>query len=474
MKTPPRAQLVIRFAPNSNTAQALTELRTAGWDAWERKSRAWQRDGPVIEAWTSRLRGEQLEVADAFAAQAQAILSDFVIRSIEADAKTGAPATLDAWQLQSQPDASKGDAQKARDLAGGRLYFGDRADAVRWASRLLRDADVPSESWHVTQYTSWSQQIRTASFAIPVGLALASAVIGMVGGFVLGGEGNDSSVLPIPSLTWMLGGVVFLVAATVRQLGSTPPASNRLAVILLYLGLAALLCGTTQLGIVVGSAWASPVAVVGVVVALLFQAMIGTPVFARMRMTGFRVPTTVILTAIGVTLFILVLNVPLALFYNAAGAFQLVGTATWGVVIGTGIPFGAAIVLAVLFAWFALHRWRNFTTLFRPRLVFGLLATGMFLFIAAAFLGRNISDGQLARQGEYGTDGLSEYMLPVCIYDPQTTAEKTPLWLVGTDGETSVLVDRSKMTRAKKSANGYPRILDADRELTYVEIDEHC
>ena len=65
-------------------------------------------------------------------------------------------------------------------------------------------------------------------------------------------------------------------------------------------------------------------------------------------------------------------------------------------------------------------------------------------------------------------------MLPVCIYDPQTTAEKTPLWLVGTDGETSVLVDRSKMTRAKKSANGYPRILDADRELTYVEIDEHC
>lgn len=474
MKTPPRAQLVIRFARDTNAAQAVTELQAAGWDAWERQGQSRKRGEPVIEAWTSRLRGEQLEVSDAFAAQAQAILIDFVIVSIEANSTTGAPTKLDAWQVQAQPNASKDDSRTVRSQASGRLFFGTRRDADRWAERLFKHVDVPIGSWHVVQYASWPQQIRTARVAIPVAGALASAVVGVVGGYLLGGQTRDPQNLGALSLAWMLGGVAFLCAATVLQIRSKPLAPNRVAVVLLYTGFGALICGTTLLGIVVGSAWASPAAIVGVVTALAIQAVIGTPVFARMRMTGLRVPTTVILTAIGVTLFILVLNVPVALFYNAAGALQLVGTASWGVVIGTGFLFGGFTVGAVLCAWFALHRWRSFATLFRPRLLIGLVGTGSFVFLATAFLNHSISDGTAARHGEYGTDGPSEYMVSVCIHDPQTTAEKTPLWLLGTDGETTVLLDRSKMTGAKSPATDYPHLLDANRELTYVDVDEGC
>ncbi|SEA34173.1 hypothetical protein SAMN04515680_0073 [Leifsonia sp. 21MFCrub1.1] len=323
-------------------------------------------------------------------------------------------------------------------------------------------------------YESWSQQIRTRKIAVPVATVLGFAALGILVGYFLAGESRDLRMLFVPAIAWMVAGTALLIIASVIKIRSKAQRPNRIAVAVLYVGVAAVMCGTTLSAVAVGSVWASPAAVGGVLIALLIQSLIGTPVVERIRMGTFRIPATVILTAIGVTLFVVVLNLPIALFYNAAGSLQLVGTASWGVVIGTGFLFTAAVVLACLCAWVALRRWRNFATLFRPRLLFGLVATGMFVFIAAALLGNNIGDGLEARQGKYGSQWGREYMMPVCIHDPRTDAEKTPLWLVGTDGETTVLLDRSRMTGAKKPATKYPHYLDANRELTYVEVNEGC
>ncbi|WP_157696859.1 FUSC family protein [Leifsonia sp. 21MFCrub1.1] len=535
MKTPPRTQLVIRFAPGTNTLQAVTDLRAAGWDAWERdigaengnakqepqlnrrlngtgerKNRRRKREaeryglgvrgagsetggqgagrdkqhrepavsqkpgGPVIEARTSRLRGDPVEVADAFAAQARAILSDFAVTSIEAQAAAGTPSTLQAWQVHPQPDVPVDESRIVRELASGRLYFGERSGAETWARQILREAEVSDASWQVKPYESWSQQIRTRKIAVPVATVLGFAALGILVGYFLAGESRDLRMLFVPAIAWMVAGTALLIIASVIKIRSKAQRPNRIAVAVLYVGVAAVMCGTTLSAVAVGSVWASPAAVGGVLIALLIQSLIGTPVVERIRMGTFRIPATVILTAIGVTLFVVVLNLPIALFYNAAGSLQLVGTASWGVVIGTGFLFTAAVVLACLCAWVALRRWRNFATLFRPRLLFGLVATGMFVFIAAALLGNNIGDGLEARQGKYGSQWGREYMMPVCIHDPRTDAEKTPLWLVGTDGETTVLLDRSRMTGAKKPATKYPHYLDANRELTYVEVNEGC
>ena len=470
MTAPPRTQLVIRFAPETHPAHAIDELRKAGWDAWEQNPHRFIRRDVVIEAWTSRVRGGKLEVADAAAAQARELLRDFSVVSVEAHARNHSPMLLPAWKVVAEPTLSKGDAAIVAERTDGYLFFGPLNVAQTRVARLFEGTGVDAGSWSLQRYESWSEQMRRRETLIAILIALGAAAVGMVVGFLLT---SSSTVSTLAALYLAAGGAVLMVVIASVGARLRQRLVKALALGLLLVGVAAALCGPTLVTTRSGQWWVSPGALTVVIVALVVQAFVTSRTYARMRLATSRLPVTVVLTALGLTAFVLVLNLPITLFYEAAGELQLVGTASWGTVIGTGWVFAAAVVLAAVSAWWGLSRWRSYATLFRARLLLGVFTTGMFAFFAFLTLGASITDGQLARDGAYGTGPHLVPTYAVCIADPRSPNEHTPLWLLGTSGRTTVLVDRSRMTGAKP-AGEFPHDVDINRPLQYVDAHQSC
>lgn len=427
----------------------------------------------MIEAWSSRLRGGRLEVADAIAAQARELLGDFAVISMEVRVLRHQPASLPAWRVVAASEPSKSVVADIADLAGDLLLFGPKQGAIERAAQLLDREGIAREAWGVEPYLSWSDQMRRRAVLIPVTVTLAATTVGIALGYLCATIFGRSTAGVVAPLCVIAGGVLLMVVAATLQIGARQRAVKVTALAILIVGIVAVLCGPTWAATMLGQPWVSPAALGVVLLVLAIQALVGVRAYARMRMSASKFPIAVVLAALGLTLFVLILNVPIALFYNAARELQLIGTTSWGTVLGTGVVFAGALLAATLSAWWALARWRSYATLFRMRLLLGLLATGFFAFFAFITLGVSITDGQLAREGGYGTQAHAEWMFPVCIADPKTNAEHTPLWLMGTDGRTTVLFDRSRMT-GQSPAKSFPHYLDASRQLKYVDADIRC
>jgi len=476
VKTQPRAQLVIRFAPTTNSLQAVRELQNAGWEAWEQPAvtKRRRRTSVVVEAWTSRLRGDRQSVAEATIAQAREVLSEFTITRMEVNVSQHSPAPRPTWKVVKTKELPKAEGTAFTRTFGGLLIYGDKKDAERRVLQMMTSTTLTRDTWTLERHHSWSEQLRQRQTVAPILVTLAAAVLGITFGMLAAPDVSNVAEAFWPTLILTLGGASFMFTGAIIQIANTTRRRAITALAFLLIGIVALLCGATILGNATGHWWISSAMLGLVVVAMLIQGTFGSSVFARMRMSAFKLPIAVILGAVGLTALILALNIPLASFYLAVGAPELIGRASWGTVITTGVWFTAATAIAVTAGAIGIVGWRRHATLLRPRLVGGALVAALFAWFGFTLLGVYINDGNLAREGSYGSAAHAEWMFPVCVINPQTAEERTPLWLLGTDGQTNVMLDRTQLTNKTGKASQYPHYLDIGRPLKYVDADQTC
>lgn len=215
---------------------------------------------------------------------------------------------------------------------------------------------------------------------------------------------------------------------------------------------------------------ASPLQIAGGAVAALVIVIASTAPGQALnrarRLRARQTPWLVLITSFGIVMFLVVLNIPTILFLWGLGDLPLVGSIPFGVVLMSGSPLVAAVLLALCMPAFA--RWLNprmpILLALPPMIAVGALAAISFLGVWAWEGGQALAFGQ-------PKGGLVLSMeTSVCATIGDESA--APFWLLGTQGAAVHLIPRA-VPGSDAPAGGLV-LASADTRFVSVDADDDC
>lgn len=459
------------------------ELRQLGWEAELRESTA---ETIQFRAFSRRLFGDGQSLAVAAEAEFRIALNDVVFRSCTVSVLDSRFEGASGWTVAPTRDATSTERQRVRQIGRANFVFADHEEALRRFSVAMGARGLRDECWSLDPVNDKAlgdpaleanRRSRRGAFVV----LSTSIAIGVAVGMALPnvfGYRLDNSLTPNPGLAvgW-IAAVVGLVVAIANIHDDASKRRRRLAaaLVLLMLIFAAGL-GTAALTYITTPPvyWLVPTVIASAIIATTFQRRFGAIVATRLRLSPIRLPIALVIGAAGVTLIVLGLNLPMAVFYLGTNRPQLIGTTTWGITLLTGFPFVALVTATVVLLWIAVAGWRRKANLLGAWAVPTTLTAILLATLAVRILAGFAAEGSLVVEGDYDPSRL-ESLYSVCMDDPNDAGS---YWLLGTSGRTTVLVDRrpfiARSERREPARADDPKLVDDSQPLRYVEPNADC
>ena len=481
--SPARVHVEIETGSSVGISAIAADLRAAGWSVDEQKTSWWRRSRGrgVLHAVGPPMFGEEGQIVEAVRSDMDFILGDIDARVLGIRVLVSSPGEGAEWVVATSETASERERRTIERHVSGLHLYGSRDEVGARVNGSLAKVGIRGNSWSLR-----AAENPLAIFAMPSNRrAFISVAIALTAGIVSGGafpqffgyhfapNRGDLGITLVAIAILLVAGA----AGWLLSIGKPSRARVRFALgaILMMMALSLAVCAAF---ITTSTAWwVAPIAVAVILVLAILQVLCGSLVMGWVRATRLRIPFGLVLTVVGVTALIAAFRTPMAMYYIGAGAPELIGTESWGVSVLAGGVFVLMVAIALAAAMFAVAGWRQRASQWVPRVVIPTFAAFVLAVTAGSGLAAMYSSGAQLAHGDY-TLGSSVGLYPVCVLEPTSSREHGEYWLVGTDGRTSVLFDRSRDVARAEGREPRPVrppiYVDIDKALRHVRSSEHC
>ncbi|MGX5695400.1 hypothetical protein ACWKWP_04310 [Agromyces soli] len=498
---PPLVEASIEFAAAASIVNVITEeMGNAGWQVI-RDSIGPNRHG--IHRWN--LIGRVLNGgADPLAIAEDQLLARFAetrVFSLSMEAHRPASARLGLWRPVFADNVElTGDEHRGRDqLARNHRIIGDFSQVKEEWERIYRHEglDPTIVQWVAgNPYASAAhvprKNRRPFRELIIGGVVLAASIIL---GLAAGTSGSPVSFFvangkPAPWLfpaVFAPAGAVAVLSIVVvaaielrkRKRKALSPVRGRLERILL----ASFLCATAVLGFIMSAVFAANLGIAGTLLMIATASVVicalqwvATRFTEAVRFGANRGADLVLLGAFGVTMLVILLNLPSATFLVLAGVPQLIGSIPVGAMLwswGLAAIFGMTL-LAVLGTLTVRAVRSGASDTFPP---LGMLVGFFGLVLLLAALAVPAGDGLRVRAGSEPTN--QSQVAAVCV-QAWGDKEPKPYWFLGESGSTIYIIARATNTHGEEASekpadeSGSPIMVSGTTAITFAGSEDTC